>query len=119
MTEFGCFCSKLTDRVIVVISRERQNRIVKALHADGSASVRQLAVAFEVSESTIRRDLEILDRNGELSRTYGGAVLPPGETVEEFGRTAHERAFDIDADAPVKQRVARAAGGLIGDGDVV
>lgn len=102
-----------------VISRERQNRIVKALHADGAASVRQLAQALAVSESTIRRDLELLDRNGELSRTYGGAVLPPGATVEEFGRSVHEGAFDIDADLTVKVAVARAAAGLVDDGAVV
>ncbi len=102
-----------------MISRERQNRIVKALHADGSASVRQLALTMDVSESTIRRDLEILDRNGELSRTYGGAVLPPGATVEEFGGSVHEIAFDIDADVAVKSAVAKAAARLVSDGDVV
>lgn len=102
-----------------MISRERQNRIVKALHVDGAASVRQLAQALAVSESTIRRDLELLDRNGELSRTYGGAVLNPGATVEEHGRSTEERRFDADDDLPIKRAVARAAAELVAAGDVV
>ncbi|GAA3628251.1 DeoR/GlpR family DNA-binding transcription regulator [Microlunatus ginsengisoli] len=104
-----------------MLSSERRNRIVKALRVDGSASVRQLAVTLEVSESTIRRDLQLLDRNGELSRTYGGAMLPPGATVEEFGRSGHEGRFllDADADAPLKRAVAETAAELVRDGDVV
>ena len=68
-----------------MILRERQDRIVSALRSGGAASVRDLAQSLEVSESTIRRDLDLLDRNGELTRTYGGAVLRPGETVTDSG----------------------------------
>src|SRR6478752_598487 len=99
-----------------MILRERQNRIISALQADGAASVRELAEALAVSESTIRRDLELLDRNGELTRTYGGAVLKPGATVEEHGRSAEEGRFDADADLPIKRAVARAAAELVSEG---
>ena len=85
-----------------MILRERQNRILSALRADGSASVRELAAALAVSESTIRRDLELLDRNGELTRTYGGAVQAPGATVEDHGRTLEEGAFDEATNADLK-----------------
>ena len=68
-----------------MILRERQLRIVRALRSGGAASVSDLARTLQVSESTIRRDLDLLDRNGELTRTYGGAVLRPGETVTESG----------------------------------
>jgi len=101
-----------------VISRERHNRIVRALRADGSASVRELATALQVSESTIRRDLEVLDRNGELVRTYGGAVVAPRATVEEGGRSDIERPFSEREDAPLKRRVAAAAADLVPDGGV-
>lgn len=101
-----------------VLLRERQNRIVGALRADGAASVRELSLALDVSESTIRRDLEILDRNGELTRTYGGAVLKPRATVETPGQSG-EGPYDDTADAGLKTRVARAAAGLVRDGSVV
>lgn len=101
-----------------MILRERQNRIISALRADGSASVRELAEALAVSESTIRRDLELLDKNGELVRTYGGAVLKPGSTVEEHG-TMSEGAFDDARDVDLKARMADAAAAMVTDGSVV
>lgn len=109
----------LVGTVASVILRERQNRIISALRVDGAASVRELAEALEVSESTIRRDLEILDRNGELTRTYGGAVLKPGTTVEEHGQQAEEGSFDQTADQHLKARMADAAAAMVHDGSVV
>jgi DeoR/GlpR family transcriptional regulator of sugar metabolism len=89
-----------------VILRERQDRIVSALRSGGAASVRDLAQSLEVSESTIRRDLDLLDRNGELTRTYGGAVRRPGETVTDIGDPLRrERPFAEGTDR-TKQRVA-------------
>ena len=103
-----------------VILRERQNRIVSALRSGGAASVRDLAQSLAVSESTIRRDLDILDRNGELTRTYGGAVLRPGETVTDSGDPPRlERSFSADAGLELKQRVADRAAALVPDDAVV
>ena len=90
-----------------MILRERQDRIVSALRSGGAASVRDLATSLQVSESTIRRDLDLLDRNGELTRTYGGAVLRPGATVTDSGDPLQrERPFAADAGLELKQRVA-------------
>ena len=107
------------DRVIL---RERQDRIVSVLRSGGAASVRDLARSLQVSEATIRRDLDLLDRNGELVRTYGGAVLAPGATVtdrDDPHRT--EGRFDEGAgeDLALKHRVAAAAAALVPDDAVV
>jgi DeoR/GlpR family transcriptional regulator of sugar metabolism len=103
-----------------VILRERQDRIVRALRSDGAASVRDLAQSLEVSESTIRRDLDLLDRNGELIRTYGGAVLRPGETVADSGDPLRrERPFTAETGIQLKQRVAERAAALVPDDAVV
>lgn len=56
---------------------DRHARIVETLRVTGVASVRELAAELQVSESTVRRDLRQLDREGELVRTYGGAALSP------------------------------------------
>ena len=40
----------------------------------GFISVRDLSEHFKVSEMTIRRDLQRLEEDGQLQRTYGGAA---------------------------------------------
>ena len=103
-----------------MILRERQLRIVSALRSGGAASVGDLARSLQVSESTIRRDLDMLDRNGELTRTYGGAVLRPGETVTGSGDLSRvERPFKVDARIELKQLVADRAADLVPDESVV
>lgn len=103
-----------------MILRERQDRVVKALRSGGAASVRDLAQSLDVSESTIRRDLSLLDRNGELIRTYGGALLRPGQTVNDSGDPPRlERPFTADAWIELKLRVAEQAAALVTDESVV
>jgi DeoR/GlpR family transcriptional regulator of sugar metabolism len=103
-----------------VILRERRDRIVTAMQATGAASVRELAEALDVSEATIRRDLQTLDANGELTRTYGGAVLRPGATVNPDGFGSElEASFAQDVDLAAKQAIATAAAALVPDQSVV
>jgi DeoR/GlpR family transcriptional regulator of sugar metabolism len=105
-----------------MIVRERRNRIVTALRTAGAASVSELAASLRVSESTIRRDLDLLDRDGELRRTYGGAVVLPREVVsEEVGVRRFEGDFAADraADHETKQSMAVQAARLVTDGDIV
>jgi DeoR/GlpR family transcriptional regulator of sugar metabolism len=103
-----------------VILRQRQDRIITTLRSAGSVSVRGLAEALDVSEATIRRDLQILDANGELSRTYGGAVLRPGATVNADGPGSDlEGPFAQEVDAAAKQAMATAAAALVRDDSVV
>jgi DeoR/GlpR family transcriptional regulator of sugar metabolism len=40
----------------------------------GLASVEELSARFEGTASTIRRDLALLNGQGRLARTYGGAI---------------------------------------------
>ncbi|GAA4345210.1 DeoR/GlpR family DNA-binding transcription regulator [Microbacterium rhizosphaerae] len=101
-----------------MLLRQRQDSILSALQADGAASVRDLAQILNVSESTIRRDLEILDKNGELTRTYGGAVVRPRATVED-GESLDEGHYAAEADVHLKEAIADAAAGLVSDGQVV
>ena len=54
--------------------QERRDRIVSLLEENGRASVSELSQRFDVSEVTIRSDLDILARQGLLVRTRGGAV---------------------------------------------
>ena len=56
---------------------QRQERILAALRASASLRVTELAETFGVSGETIRRDLDELDDDGLLNRTYGGAAVRP------------------------------------------
>ncbi|WP_020573888.1 DeoR/GlpR family DNA-binding transcription regulator [Actinopolymorpha alba] len=97
-----------------MLQRERDRRIVRALRAQGTVSAMELATQLGVSTATIRRDLERLDRNGELKRVYGGAML-----LDESGE---EPPFAVshDKESLAKEAVAaRAAADLVEDDDVL
>jgi DeoR/GlpR family transcriptional regulator of sugar metabolism len=105
-----------------VIGRKRHADIVQAVQSGGVTSVRQLAEQLNVSESTIRRDLRQLDRNGELTRTYGGAVITARR--DGNGRGLAEQPFSVvmGADSTPKKnkdRMAVRAAQLVPDDSVV
>ena len=53
----------------------RRDAIMALLERDGQASVAELAEHFEVSQLTIRRDLDWLESRHVLSRQHGSASL--------------------------------------------
>ncbi|MEV8390938.1 MULTISPECIES: DeoR/GlpR family DNA-binding transcription regulator [unclassified Streptomyces] len=55
-------------------SKARRDRIVHLATTTGLASVEELSQLFGVTASTIRRDLAKLTSDGQLARTYGGAM---------------------------------------------
>lgn len=57
-----------------MLAIERRREIISRLTLDGKVIVSELAKDFGVTEETIRRDLEKLDKDGIASKTYGGAV---------------------------------------------
>ncbi|MGH8052593.1 MAG: DeoR/GlpR family DNA-binding transcription regulator [Stenotrophomonas sp.] len=58
------------------LPQERQQRILNQLQATGRVVANDLAIAFGVSEDSIRRDLRDLASRGLCRRVYGGALLP-------------------------------------------
>ena len=58
-----------------LLSEPRRRQILDWIQEEGSARVRELAVAFHVSEATIRQDLERLETEGQITREHGGAFL--------------------------------------------
>lgn len=57
-----------------MLAEQRQHEILTTLSTAGAVRVTELAKALGVTEETIRRDLEKLDRAGRLLRTHGGAL---------------------------------------------
>lgn len=92
---------------------ERHRRIQEFLLEHRAVRVSTLAELLGVSEVTIRRDLEDLERRGLLERTHGGAILAQ--------RMAREPLYvEAASSHPVeKQRIGAAAARLATEGDTV
>jgi DeoR/GlpR family transcriptional regulator of sugar metabolism len=58
-----------------MLAVERRNLILEKLQDEKRVLVSELSELFDVSEETIRRDLDRLDKMGLATKTYGGAVL--------------------------------------------
>ena len=60
---------------------QRRRQIYELIREDGGARVSVLSNAFDVSEPTIRSDLEKLERDGMVVRDHGGAYLCGVDTL--------------------------------------
>ena len=58
-----------------MLAVERRNRILESLKVNQAITVSELCVLLEASEATIRRDLTLLETEGKLERTHGGALV--------------------------------------------
>ena len=94
-----------------MIPAERRDRIVRALKDLRAVRVSTLSDDLGVSEITIRRDLALLEREGILARTYGGAVLRQHRIQEP------RFADDVGTQAAKKRGIARAAASMVEAGD--
>jgi len=65
-----------------LIPADRRKRIQEIVQQKGVVKVAELSKMFGVSELTIRRDLDILERKDILERTHGGAVYNQRMRIE-------------------------------------
>ena len=94
-------------------ARIRRDRIADLVRAREFVRVAELAERFDVSEVTVRGDLDALASRGQLRRVRGGAVPGTGPVVERrFEESRVAAAVEKDA-------IARAAAGLLQPGDTV
>jgi len=76
------------------LPQERQQCILDLLRKQGRVVANELALAFAVSEDSIRRDLREMAAKGLCRRVYGGALLPTPQfdaLPERVGRDDPER----------------------------
>ena len=91
----------------------RRNRLLELVRVRGFAALPDLASELNVSESTIRRDLEHLEVDGAAKRTHGGVFYTgPKPKLQHFDKI-QSRNFKK------KQNIANFAAALIDDGDTV
>lgn len=91
----------------------RRQKIVDIIQDKKKVLVQELAVNFSVTEETIRRDLEKLEEQGILKRTYGGAIINQGTNAD---MPADMREI---SNKEGKMRIAENVSNAIQDGDTL
>lgn len=71
-------------------SEERHRIIVDTVNSLGKVNVKVLSEKLDVSEVTIRRDLDMLDKKGLLKRTFGGAIRT-NSIMREYSLSEREK----------------------------
>ncbi len=92
---------------------ERRLNITQLAGENGSVRVRELSELFQVSEVTIRSDLEALTRQGFLLRDRGGAIL--NENGGLFVAYAQRASVNLEA----KRRIGRYAATLVAPDETI
>src|ERR1700694_456116 len=96
-----------------MLAAARKDKIMGLLQAHQNVSVAELSDLCQVSEVTIRQDLEHLAEEGLLTRTRGGAILSERGS-RELTLLARDR-----LSAPAKQRIGEAGAELVHAGDSI
>ena len=98
-----------------MLAEERFALILDLLARQRTATVQELCEALSASESTIRRDLNELDKMGRLNKVHGGATLPDSRFL------ADEPTMEAKETQAVEQKrsIAQAAAQLINANDFV
>ncbi|MEV8212625.1 DeoR/GlpR family DNA-binding transcription regulator [Leifsonia sp. NPDC077715] len=91
----------------------RRERMLELIGRAGFARVSDLSEAFQVSDVTVRSDLDALDREQIIRRVHGGAVLRAAGAREP----SFEEALESSADE--KRRIGQAAAAMVVPGSSV
>lgn len=94
-----------------MFEEERLQKIAGYVQSNTRASVHRLCELFGVSESTVRRDLNELEKRRLLKRTHGGAICLESVSFEPTYREKEDQYLEE------KQAIAERAAALIEDGD--
>lgn len=96
-----------------LIPAQRRERIQAYLATHNIVATSELCELLDVSEATVRRDLEWLEQEGIVERTHGGAILSQRLNLEqEYKQRAQRHPQE-------KRQIGALAASLIEDGDIV
>ncbi len=91
----------------------RKKHILEEIEREGRVNLQRLVTLFNVSEMTVRRDLNELEKKGFLIRKYGGAVKTEAiDTLFSFNRR-------VERSSEQKEAICRKASQFIHDGDII
>lgn len=93
----------------------RRAGIADFVRTHGVARVAELAEEFEVSEVTIRNDLDCLEKEGRLIRDHGGAIASTAISITSLDSMDQRSTLHLEE----KRRIGRAAAERISPGDTI
>lgn len=96
-----------------MLAIERRNDILEKLQSEKRVVVSELSQHYGVSEETIRRDLEKMEKDGLVIKSYGGAVLNE--------HSIFDLPFNIRKNQMIveKQKIAAEIDELVRDGEAI
>ena len=97
-----------------MLAAERQNLILDEVQQRGAIRVSELSQLLQVSDMTIRRDLDTLAARGQLDKVHGGATVKRAPSTEEPG-------FEVKwvRQTSEKEAIATAAAKLVSPGSAI
>lgn len=98
-----------------MLTKQRQEWILKLLEERGSVMVTEIRDLLGTSESTVRRDITALDREGKLVKVFGGAVAVDRRVTTHEYTVAQKSELNQEE----KRRIARHAAALIEPEDFI
>ena len=96
-----------------MLALERRKIIIDRLNDSGKVVVSELSKEFDVSEETIRRDIEKLSIEGLAIKTYGGAISNSSQSTDLPYSVRKKSNVDL------KQKIAETVASMIKDGDQI
>lgn len=98
-----------------VTAQERRAVIIQSLKENSKVSIKEICERFDVSEVTVRKDLNILHERNLLVRTRGGAIrLPESDNGSDIS-ISYKRLYNYRE----KQIIGRLAASLINEGETI
>lgn len=93
--------------------QNRKQKILKIIETQGEVDVKNLAQMLNISEISIRRDLNLLSADGLIFRTHGGAMKPSLANIPA--------SFEQKTNKNIEQKdeICRLAAQEILDGDII
>ena len=94
-----------------MLAIERRNAILEKLQVERRVVVSELSALYDVSEETIRRDLDKLENDGYAIKSYGGAVINENSNLD--------LPYNVRKNTNVlgKQKIAALISEMVHDGD--
>jgi len=97
-----------------MLAGQRHTLIVEEVRRRGAMRVSELTELLDVSEMTVRRDLDALAASGLIEKVHGGATAPSRQSTDEpgFEAKSHRQLRE-------KEAIAQAAAALVEPGQAI
>ena len=89
-----------------MLTQQRHEIILKLLKEKGSITVTEVRDLLDTSESTVRRDITALDKEGKLEKVFGGAVEAGQKVTAHEYTVAQKNELNCDAKRKIAEYAA-------------